>query len=41
MDEVRVRLGYTPTMRQRLFHASTADEALLGRPPAGGRRRPW
>ncbi len=39
MDEVRVRLGYTPTMRQRLFHASTADEVLYGGAAGGGKTK--
>lgn len=39
MEEVRVQLDYTPTARQRLFHASAADEVLYGGAAGGGKTK--
>lgn len=39
MEEIRVHLDYTPTKRQQMFHASTADEVLYGGAAGGGKTK--
>ena len=36
---MRIELGYTPTERQAMFHASDADEVLYGGAAGGGKSR--
>ena len=33
------RVNYTPTPKQQLFHASTADEVLFGGAAGGGKSK--
>ncbi len=39
MNEIRLRLDYVPTERQRLFHQTEADEVLYGGAAGGGKTK--